>query len=362
VKYKLLFFSSLFISMAFTFIRHPQSKSTDIFVEWSTTLGRSKYYFQIVPLAIVQNLNCEGAILVGELIEGVRSEDVSFNVPYTDSIGITLTNQTVSSTGVFGLTATLKAGSFAKGQETLNFEISGIPSDKGIANFEMNTGRLICTVSFPVYQNSPSFYPDDLVYCAAGSTEVIEVESQCTGRVWMDRNLGASTRATSSTDPDAYGDLYQWGRAADGHQCRNSSFIKTLSSMDQVDHDHFIIIDLFPYNWRSPNNIKLWQGIYGINNPCPSGFRLPTEVEFEAEIECWTSIDAEGAFDSPLKLPLAGYRSGSFGLVEGVGQLGRYWTSTIRGVTSRRLALGKTSAGMLNSGRAGGSSVRCIKD
>jgi uncharacterized protein (TIGR02145 family) len=362
VKYKLLLFSSLFISMALTNRRPPQSKSNINLLEWSTSLGCSNYYFQIVPLETVQNLDCEGVILIGELIESVRSNEVSFSVPYTDSIGVTLTNQTVNSTGVFGLTATLKAGSFAHGQGTLSFEISGIPSDKGLANFEINTGSLICTVSLPVVQNPSSFYLNDIVYCAAGPTEVIELESPCTGRIWMDRNLGASIRATSSTDQDAYGDLYQWGRAADGHQCRNSSYINTLSSMDQVDHDHFIIIDLYPYNWRSPNNIKLWQGINGINNPCPTGFRLPTEAEFEAEIECWTSVDAEGAFDSTLKLPLAGFRSGSFGLVEGVGQLGRYWTSTIRGGTSRRLAFGKSSAGMLNSGRAGGSSVRCIKE
>ena len=35
------------------------------------------------------------------------------------------------------------------------------------------------------------------------------------GKVWMDQNLGASRVATSSTDTSAYGDLYQWGRAAD---------------------------------------------------------------------------------------------------------------------------------------------------
>ena len=44
-----------------------------------------------------------------------------------------------------------------------------------------------------------------------------------TGQVWMDRNLGASRVATSSTDSAAYGDLYQWGRGTDGHEKRTSS-------------------------------------------------------------------------------------------------------------------------------------------
>jgi hypothetical protein len=39
-----------------------------------------------------------------------------------------------------------------------------------------------------------------------------------TGQIWMDRNLDATQVATSSTDFRAYGSLFQWGRAADGHQ------------------------------------------------------------------------------------------------------------------------------------------------
>ncbi|MDO5968527.1 hypothetical protein Q4Q35_01790, partial [Flavivirga aquimarina] len=50
-----------------------------------------------------------------------------------------------------------------------------------------------------------------------------DITSSATGKIWMDRNLGASQVATSSNDADAYGDLYQWGRAADGHESRTSS-------------------------------------------------------------------------------------------------------------------------------------------
>ena len=50
----------------------------------------------------------------------------------------------------------------------------------------------------------------------AAPTVVSEVTNSTTGAIWMDRNLGASQVATSSTDAASYGDLYQWGRAADG--------------------------------------------------------------------------------------------------------------------------------------------------
>lgn len=48
------------------------------------------------------------------------------------------------------------------------------------------------------------------------------------GLVWMDRNLGATQAATSSTDTAAYGDYYQWGRDSDGHQFATSGTTTTL--------------------------------------------------------------------------------------------------------------------------------------
>jgi hypothetical protein len=48
------------------------------------------------------------------------------------------------------------------------------------------------------------------------------VTSPDTGKVWLDRNLGARQVCTSSTDEACYGDLYQWGRAKDGHESRTS--------------------------------------------------------------------------------------------------------------------------------------------
>lgn len=105
-------------------------------------------------------------------------------------------------------------------------------------------------------------------------------------------------------DELAYGDLYQWGRAADGHQKRNSPTTSTLSSSDQPGHGSFILAPP-PLDWRSPQNDNLWQGVNGVNNPWPVGYRLPTEAEWEAEEQTWSSSDAAGAFASPLKLPVA---------------------------------------------------------
>jgi hypothetical protein len=193
-------------------------------------------------------------------------------------------------------------------------------------------------------------------------TIVVNVTNPATGRVWMDRNLGASRAATSSTDTQAYGDLYQWGRGADGHQKRNSPTTTTLSSTDQPGHGSFILTSNSPFDWRSPQNNNLWQGANGTNNPCPTGYRLPTEAEWNAERSSWSSSNASGAFNSPLKLPLAGVRDRSSGSLGLVGSAGRYWSRSLSGSDARFLAFISIDAGMLSSVRAHGHSVRCLRD
>lgn len=184
-----------------------------------------------------------------------------------------------------------------------------------------------------------------------------------TGKTWMDRNLGASRVAESSTDSEAFGDLFQWGRVTDGHQLKTSLTTSALSSADQPGHDDFIITTSSPYDWRSPQNDNLWQGEDGINNPCPCGYRLPTAAEWEEERQSWATNDAAGAFNSPLKLPVSGYRDHSDGLLRFVGEGGNYWSSTVFGTISRLLYFNSLFSAVNESARrADGFAVRCIKD
>ena len=175
----------------------------------------------------------------------------------------------------------------------------------------------------------------------------------------MDRNLGARQVATSSADADSYGDLYQWGRLKDGHQCRNSSTTATLSTTDVPGNASFITSG---GNWRSTQNDNLWQGVSGVNNPCPSGYRLPTETELNAERTSWSSNNTAGAFASPLKLPVGGYRDLTTGVLANGGGGGIYWSSTVSGTTSYRLLFRIAEAALAFDGRAYAFSVRCIKN
>jgi uncharacterized protein (TIGR02145 family) len=176
----------------------------------------------------------------------------------------------------------------------------------------------------------------------------------------MDRNLGASQVATSSTDANSYGDLFQWGRGDDGHQDRSSS--TTSTNADSPGHGDFITEGSSPHDWRSTQDDNLWNGESATNNPCPSGWRLPTEAELEAERTSWSSNESTGAMNSVLKLPMAGSRLLTPGSLSNVGAYGIYWSSTVRSTNSRYLYFGSSVAAMNTSFRADGLSVRCLKD
>ncbi len=183
------------------------------------------------------------------------------------------------------------------------------------------------------------------------------------GRVWMDRNLGATQVATNISDVNAYGDLYQWGRGADGHEKRTSSTTNVLSNNVRPDHGKFIISTTS--NWLSSNNVNLWQGESGVNNPCPNGFRVPTYDEWTIEINSWGGNTAAIAFASPLKLTLAGGRNGGDGSVGATGQYGHYWTSTSFGghpTWEVSFQLNGDPVQVADNEPSNGFSVRCIKD
>jgi len=204
------------------------------------------------------------------------------------------------------------------------------------------------------------------------------VESQ--GRCWLDRNLGASQVAIAFDDSLSYGDLFQWGRGDDGHQNRDSGITTTLSTTDNPGHSNFIYSTVAPFDWRSPQNTNLWQGEAGINNPCPTGWRLPTRAEWEAELASWSRQGYHRAFVSHLKLPAAGARYPSEPThAENMGTHSFYWSSDTWECTANCETLLTTGPEAYNvlyqdlnsdielfplssTSQMFGNSVRCIKD
>ncbi|MEN9304685.1 MAG: hypothetical protein RL264_3114 [Bacteroidota bacterium] len=303
----------------------------------------------IPPAGSISSINCSSASNAGNLQKDQLASSVTSTLTYSGGIAGSHNGQTVSSTGVLGLTASLSSGDFVNGTGTLTYVISGTPSSVGIASFEINIGGQSCTLTRYVNAN------------CGDATVINDVLSPSTNLTWMDRNIGASRVATASNDASAYGDLFQWGRAADGHQCRNSSTTATLSSSDNPGHGNFITGSAT--DWRSPSSNNLWQGVNGVNNPCPSGYRLPTQAEFQLEMNSWSTTFASGAFNSPLKMTVNGFR-GSTGTLSAVGAAAYYWTSSFSSTVgkSNNVFFNSSNTRFNNTSRSSGLGVRCLKN
>lgn len=247
----------------------------------------------------------------------------------------------------------------------------------GTGSFTSSITGLISNTTYYIrayaVNNSGTTYGNEYSIRTLAQGEVLSA----TGRIWMDRNIGATRVAISSDDYLAYGYLYQWGRGSDGHQLTNwtsstigspvNGFTTTQATSHIPGHNLFIEGYAYPpaQDWLNPSNDNLWQGINGINNPCPTGFRLPTLAEFTAEIAAFPEQNSTGAYSSVLKLPVAGRRLLGPSLIEG-GSVGYYWISSVSTAnpnTAQVVLINQTEARIDGSTpRTEGFCVRCIKN
>jgi uncharacterized protein (TIGR02145 family) len=295
--------------------------------------------------------------------EGDNQATISFTTPiFTGSSPIT------------GYTVTASPGGFANTGATSPIVVSGLIP---------NTYYTFTVVTNSAAGNSLPSTPTSTILAGTGRaicdgtlpTTIIEITSS-TGKVWMDRNLGASRPAISATDYKAFGCLYQWGRGNDGHASINWTSATTgtpangsttaVTSSNTPGHALFIKgSSTYNYDWRSPKSDGLWQGVNLVNNPCPIGFHVPSSIEFGNELIAYSITNTATAY--------ANGPNGGFKFVDkGQRQLGDasivkdtnsyYWTITISGGNSLYRNFTNTATNSFSSFRTMGFSVRCVKD
>jgi uncharacterized protein (TIGR02145 family) len=219
------------------------------------------------------------------------------------------------------------------------------------------------------------------------------VESPITGRIWLDRNLGASSSCTKSREDSSFssdeeyisnqescfGDLYQWGRLTDGHEKTTSSTSNTEATSIKLVGGDFITAD---EDWLNVDNdidtdgnlrTDQWSKTDG-TSVCPEYFRVPTSQELYAETTSAVIskennstgaikvVDIDSAHRNFLKLPASGYRIGQHGAFSSVGSYGILWTSTRKEDKSYYMDYDATYASENTWTRSDGYSVRCILD
>jgi len=210
---------------------------------------------------------------------------------------------------------------------------------------------------------------------------------------WATRNLASHGKFVEK--PEDYGALFQWGRKGDGHEQRTSPNYPTnnysyengavsgagLDANGQIVSTHsaygkFIKQDVSPYDWRSPQKNDLWNKgtettpIKTPNDPCPAGWRVPTEKELKSLINAgskWGESSGVsgryfGTAPNQVFLPAAGDRINFTGVVLFSGENGYYWGSAVSGLYARVLVFYSGNVGVYDDYRAVGFSVRCVSD
>jgi uncharacterized protein (TIGR02145 family) len=168
-------------------------------------------------------------------------------------------------------------------------------------------------------------------------------------------NLGGEDiYAGTTVGREHHGDWYQFG-------AKNPSMLNTAA------HDTNNTWDNTAYESGSAD----WSAG---NNPCPSGYRLPTNDEWAAVINTsyntqstqgtWSSgsFDAVRKFGEYLILPAAGTRYGSNGALSNRGYYGYYWSSSSDSSNGYNLFFHSSGANAGNYSRDNGFSVRCVSE
>lgn len=214
--------------------------------------------------------------------------------------------------------------------------------------------------------------------------------------VWAPVNCGYKAATIDGANPDKgfpYGKLYQWGRKYGQGYSADSDSEPNIYDKGSVDYQIGQNMSMGGYffksesDWIKTPDDSMWNSgtedapVKTDNDPCPSGWRVPTYSELNVLItdhSDWTTNDGQIGYyysgvltttvydthplgeDKPqVFLPAAGYRY-SNGSAYYRGTCGYYWSSKPSS-GAYNLDFSSSSVRMVYNSRAYGYSVRCVQ-
>ena len=196
------------------------------------------------------------------------------------------------------------------------------------------------------------------------------------GKVWLNNALGAqytnmnhasfnpNQQAINASDFNSYSSLFQWGRKPDGHELITwTSTSRTPvngSTTTTNDTPSDVLFIKSTDNWRSIPSSTLWSTEASINNPCPKGYRVPSNTEISTYVSAAGNTDIFSNFNARLKFPFSGARDNSSGNIYSFGSQSDIWNNGITGINSYYFS--NSSFTNQNSATAYGFTVMCIKN
>ena len=184
-------------------------------------------------------------------------------------------------------------------------------------------------------------------------------------KVFACYNLGATDTTVDPNIPiqGIHGNYYQWGR--------NTVVADASSSAGPISG----------WDTTAAVNSAWTDGSKTANDPCPTGFRVPTKSQWDGVINTsLNTVSRTGAFidsstnfgvaihfgpsvaSKTLTLPASGYYDYRNGTLGGLGYWGFYWSSTENGTYAWLLGFTRDGTGTDSSPSTSGVSVRCISE
>lgn len=323
----------------------------------------------------IETLNCAGSINNGILISGIVATNVNSIISYTGGNGGPYSGQTINSTGVIGLTASLAAGDFNMGVGNLTFLISGTPNSSGQAIFTLNIGGKNCDFTIQVFDAAVA----NPTSAACGSANVhnalksygvaIDQDGNAYKTVvigsqeWMAENLRTSKFRNGDIIPNIT-DNSSWANSNSAAWCYNNNDINNNCPHGKL-YNWFSINDsrnVCPANWHVPSDSEFQILMTYLNN---SAAKMRSSGTYQSNTGYWSASSIIATNESGFSALPSGFRNSTTFLNSALGVDCELWSSSSSSTTSAwalSIFYNNGAIQRYSNPKTLGCSVRCIHD